>query len=172
MNYSNTPHGIAVQMWSGMNQRAGNRNPRYKSYADVAIKMTRDEWLAWAEPRIKQFMLDNPKERPSIDRIDNRGNYEIGNMRIISWTEHRRLKKLVRWERYVNYLSQHPQKLQAFVARHAHKITAETNPQSIINSIGVLLGRPLSVAERSTLELAIANPELLLNLMYVIDNAR
>lgn len=168
----NSPHGIASKMFNSMNARAGNRYNRHSTYADVEVKFTRQDWLDWAKPRIATFFREHPGERPSVDRIDFRGHYSFSNIRIIPWSQHRKLKKAVRWERYVKYLSENPEKLQAFVNRHSDKIIKETDPSSILRSVETLLGHSLSVSERNTLDMALAHPELLLNLMYLIDNAR
>ena len=79
-----TPVGIARQMWASLNSRAENKCGDAPWYANVRVEMTREEWTAWAVPKIKLFMDNNPGVSPSVDRIENTGSYRIDNVQIIS----------------------------------------------------------------------------------------
>ena len=72
--------------WSGMKSRCNNSNDaRYHSYGGRGIKVC-DEW----QHNFKAF-LDYVGNRPSkdhsIDRVDNDGNYEPGNVRWATYIE-------------------------------------------------------------------------------------
>lgn len=86
-NFSNTPVGRAVRMWSGILRRAWNADGKNRWYADVENRMTKQEFINWAAPAVAEFEKKNPGAKPSIDRIDSRGHYELSNLRIISFHE-------------------------------------------------------------------------------------
>lgn len=70
-------------IWSGMKSRCYNKNePAYKNYGGRGIRMC-DRWRNSFEA-----FLEDVGERPgpeySIDRIDNDGNYEPGNVRWVT----------------------------------------------------------------------------------------
>lgn len=68
--------------WQSMRQRCQNPNDRaYHNYGGRGITVC-DEWQD--SLTFMTYILDNLGERPpghSIDRIDNNGNYEPGNVR-------------------------------------------------------------------------------------------
>lgn len=65
--------------WANMKQRCNNpKNPRYRCYGGRGIKVCR-EWLDYST-----FLQDvgrKPSPELSIDRINNDGDYEPGNVR-------------------------------------------------------------------------------------------
>jgi hypothetical protein len=77
------PFGKAATAWRGILRRVRNKK-EYPSYANIELKMTRCEFMNWAVPEITKFMESSPGERPSVDRLDSEGNYELPNLRIIS----------------------------------------------------------------------------------------
>ena len=70
--------------WSGMIQRCTNsNNPRFKDYGGRGVKVCK-EWLHSFKNFLAYLKDNNMYPRPaemSIDRIDNDGNYEPGNIR-------------------------------------------------------------------------------------------
>lgn len=81
-----TPHGKAAIAWRGIVGRL--RKPElYPSYKHIQLKMTRNEFMNWAISAISKFMKENPNVKPSIDRQDSEGNYELTNLRVISHAE-------------------------------------------------------------------------------------
>jgi hypothetical protein len=52
--------------------------------------MSRDEYLSWAVPAFTEWMAANTGT-PSVDRVNPRGHYEIGNLRILERGENNRL---------------------------------------------------------------------------------
>jgi hypothetical protein len=96
---ANTKHGFAHQCgnahytrWCSIKQRTGNPNDQeYRNYGGRGIKLH--------EPWVKDFMkfkswldenLGPCPDGCSIDRIDNDGNYEPGNLRWASAKHQRR----------------------------------------------------------------------------------
>jgi hypothetical protein len=79
---NSTPYGKAATAWRGMVRRTSNEEV-YPSYKNVKLKIIRPEFMEWAVPEITKFMQDNPGVRPSVDRMDSEGNYELSNLRII-----------------------------------------------------------------------------------------
>jgi len=79
--YRHGKHDVAeYRIWAGMHKRCKNKNEKcYKWYGGRGIKVC-DEWLNDFESFYNHI---GPKPGPgfSIDRIDNEGNYEPGNVR-------------------------------------------------------------------------------------------
>jgi hypothetical protein len=82
--YFGSPHGKAIVAWNNISGRATNSNGDNPSYADVELRMDRDEFIKWFVPEMEKWMAENPGIRGSVDRIRDEGHYEIGNLRIIS----------------------------------------------------------------------------------------
>ena len=90
-NQNAVAHGMegtrTYRSWDGMLQRCHNpRNPRYPDYGGRGITVC-ERWCSFAN-----FYADMG-ERPegtSIDRIDNDGNYELGNCRWATASEQQR----------------------------------------------------------------------------------
>lgn len=67
-------------VWINMKQRCYNsKNPRYPDYGGRGIRVC-DEWLNSFEAFFA-YLGDVPSPTHTIDRIDNDGNYEPGNVR-------------------------------------------------------------------------------------------
>lgn len=75
--------------WRSMLQRCSNSNdPNYKHYGGRGIGVC-ERWHTFKEYEhdIKHLIGDKPSPRHSIDRINNDGNYEPGNVRWATQTE-------------------------------------------------------------------------------------
>jgi hypothetical protein len=63
----------------------------------IELRMTKDRWMQFCRMRQGKIesMLKNTdrNNRPSINRIDNNGHYEIGNIEIISMIENQHKRK-------------------------------------------------------------------------------
>jgi hypothetical protein len=83
-----TKHGLAhdplYKLWNAIVQRTTNPNYiGYHNYGGRGIKL-HPKWLEDAESFIKYLRMElgpKPTSKHSIDRIDNNGNYEPGNLR-------------------------------------------------------------------------------------------
>lgn len=78
---SMTPEGAAALGWQGAVQRVSNP-PR--AYIGVQLLMAREEFMEWAIPAYAEFLQNNPGVPPTLDRIDPKGHYVIGNLRVVS----------------------------------------------------------------------------------------
>lgn len=87
-----TAHGRAVNAWNGIRYRSENTDGCHPAYARIKLKMTRTEFMQWAEPAFAQWLQEHPNVRPSVDRIRLRGHYEIKNLRIISLAQNSKLQ--------------------------------------------------------------------------------
>jgi hypothetical protein len=85
--YEGTPERRAKRTWNTINARSGSQ----QSYEHVQVRMTRDEFLAWAVPAYEKWMSLYPGQTPSLDRIDPAGHYELTNLRILERGENNRL---------------------------------------------------------------------------------
>lgn len=79
-----TPFYRANAAYYGMLARCRNANGKNPAYADVELRMTRDEWVAWAVPEYEKFLAAHPDESPAAARRGDRGHYEIGNIEIVT----------------------------------------------------------------------------------------
>lgn len=77
------PEGAAAMAWHRLNGRVRS----HPAYANVEVRVTRDEFLAWAVPAYAAFFRDHPGVKPSVDRERNDGHYEIGNLKLIPHRE-------------------------------------------------------------------------------------
>lgn len=82
-----TPLYRAKAAYNGMLARCLNKNGKNPTYANVEIRMSLSEWLAWAIPEYTKFLAEHPNEKPNAARVGDKGHYEIGNIRIITMTQ-------------------------------------------------------------------------------------
>lgn len=88
--YRTDPAVRAKAVWAALLRRVQNRDGKNPSYAHVCLRMTKAEFLTWAVPAYTEFLRQNPDTTPSIDRIDARGHYAIGNLRLLARNENAR----------------------------------------------------------------------------------
>ena len=89
--YNNTPAGRLRNVFSDMNQRCNNPNhPSYKNYGGRGIKNKFESLDDFRNYVINELLID-PRGL-QIDRIDNGGNYEKGNIRFVTHAENQRNK--------------------------------------------------------------------------------
>lgn len=86
--YEGSPERRAKRTWNTIRARV----ERQAAYAHVEVRMTRDEFLAWAIPAYIEWMGANDGT-PSVDRIDPNGHYEIKNIRILERGENCRISR-------------------------------------------------------------------------------
>jgi len=80
--YDQSPKGKASQSFRSIKKRIGKG-----SYKDVELRLTQEQYMYWAVPAYEHFMRKNPGVTPSVDRIDNGGHYERGNLQVISYQD-------------------------------------------------------------------------------------
>jgi len=90
--YYQTPKGRASKMWSLLNRRANNRSGEHPSYKNISVKMTRDEFISWAIPVLADWYNKTPNVTPTLDRINSHGDYEIGNIRLLTAEQNTNLR--------------------------------------------------------------------------------
>lgn len=84
-----TPMYRAKAAYCGMKRRCLNACGTEPSYANVELRMSLNEWLAWSLPRYRRFLNRHPDQSPSVSRKGDAGHYEIGNVEIVSALENR-----------------------------------------------------------------------------------
>ena len=82
-----TPYYRANAAYYGMQARCLNKNGKNPSYAEVELRMTREDWLKWAVPEYTKFQVEHPDDTPNAARIGDMGHYELGNVRVVSRAE-------------------------------------------------------------------------------------
>lgn len=93
------PHRKAAKAWSNLCGRSGNRDGNHPTYAKVWVLCTREQFLAWAIPAIERWQRKYPGLPCSIDRIDDKGHYKLGNLQLLTPAENNRKSKLHRKKR-------------------------------------------------------------------------
>lgn len=88
-DYEASPERRAKRTWNTLQTRIRLQ----PAYAHVEIRMTRDEFLAWAIPEYERWMHTHPSETPSLDRVDAASHYELNNLRVIARGENARLAR-------------------------------------------------------------------------------
>jgi hypothetical protein len=79
-----TPLYRARRAYRDMIVRCGNASGKNPTYANVELRMTMEEWLAWSVPQYECFLKKHPNESPSVSRFGDKGHYEISNLEIIT----------------------------------------------------------------------------------------
>lgn len=85
-----TPLYRVKASYSGMQQRCLNANGKSPTYAKVELRMTKEQFIAWALPLYAEFIKKRPGESPCTARFGDKGHYEIGNVKVISMDENRK----------------------------------------------------------------------------------
>lgn len=84
-----TAGGRALAAWHNIRHRLKSQ----KEYAGVELRMTREEFMAWAVPRFRLWLDTKPDEVSTVDRVDPGGHYEITNIRLLERGENARLRR-------------------------------------------------------------------------------
>lgn len=88
-----TPRGMALSKWAGIKARAGNADGKHPAYADVELRMTRQEFVDWFIAEASQWNATYPGVKPTVDRRDSRGHYELGNLQLASLSDNSRRQR-------------------------------------------------------------------------------
>jgi hypothetical protein len=80
-----TPKGAAKMAWNNMRSRVKRHAKR--SYSGIEVRLTEKEFFEWAIPRYKKWFKEHPGVKPSIDRLDSKGHYELSNIQMIPYRE-------------------------------------------------------------------------------------
>lgn len=91
-----TPRYRAVAAWQNMNRRCLNRDGKSKSYTDVELRISREEFVLWALPQYEKILAEDPSATPTVSRTVDVGHYEFGNIEIIPWRKHKTLESRLR----------------------------------------------------------------------------
>jgi len=84
-----TPLYRARAAYANMRRRCMNASGLEPAYAAVELRMSLEEWLAWAVPRYEEFERANPGVMPNVSRYGDLGHYEISNLRILTAGQNR-----------------------------------------------------------------------------------
>lgn len=83
-------HTVQYACWHNMKNRCSNKNNNsYKDYGGRGISYHKDfkvfsKWWRYVKPMWDRFEKENPGVTPTIDRIDNDGDYTYKNIQILS----------------------------------------------------------------------------------------
>ena len=76
---------FCTRMWCSIKTRLKVN----KNYENIKLCMTKDDFYTWYKEQHDKVSLPLMKagEKPSLDRIDNKGHYSLDNIQIISLSE-------------------------------------------------------------------------------------
>jgi hypothetical protein len=93
-NYSRTLEGFTNRLWISLNNRTINgSNPKWNNKSTKKYYLDKGIRLDITKEQLLQKITDNwnliqdirkTGQRPSLDRIDSNGHYELGNIRFIT----------------------------------------------------------------------------------------
>lgn len=84
-NYSRSIKGKANIIWGNMKHRVSN-DPYY---TDIKLLLTKDEFISWVIPELQKWVLEKDITEASIDRVDPKGHYAVGNLQLLTMDENR-----------------------------------------------------------------------------------
>lgn len=79
------------RVFHDIKRRCNNKDGKHPSYANIECKLTASEFIEWATPFYKQFIIEHPNETPSVHRIRNHDHYQLDNLKIIPLSENSKL---------------------------------------------------------------------------------
>lgn len=82
--YSATVNGKIQHMWDHMNYRVKSTEPRHIRYRGIKVLLTRSEFKEWATGALAIWITHMPLKEATIDRINDPGHYELGNLQLIT----------------------------------------------------------------------------------------
>lgn len=93
-----SPRHKATTAWQAIKLRLGLGGP----YAGVELRADRESFLKWATEAFAEWISrpdydpDDRRKRASVDRIDNFGHYEIGNMQLLTTSDNAKKRRNIR----------------------------------------------------------------------------
>lgn len=102
VHYNGNKKHYHRQIWRAMKSRCYNpKNMKdYKNWGGRGIQIC-DEWLNDFE-EFKKYVGERPTPKHTIDRIDNEGNYEPGNVKWSTRTEQNNNKRVYKKKKVKN----------------------------------------------------------------------
>lgn len=87
-DYLLTIRGKAARMWNGMQSRAENKAGIYPTYQNVKLLLSRKKFISWVIPELENWQkIHGSLKEVSLDRINNDGHYEDGNLQLLTKVE-------------------------------------------------------------------------------------
>lgn len=84
--YYQTIKGKASRIWLHILERV--EKPPF--YRNIKVKISKEEFMDWILPELTKWKIKyNSLQEVSIDRINNSGHYETGNLQLITRSENR-----------------------------------------------------------------------------------
>lgn len=83
----------AKAVWHALGQRVGNADGKNPTYANIELRMTKEEFCVWYTTELPKFFdVYGETVTPSIDRLRVNEHYELSNLRLLPLGENARLQ--------------------------------------------------------------------------------